>query len=62
MKSKKIEKNKDLSQEDSATIAASSLAQYFKDKNWKIISFFPNTKCCQRICSNDKKISSKKSK
>lgn len=26
-------------------MAASSLAKYFKDNQWKIISFFPNAKC-----------------
>ncbi len=26
-------------------LAASSVAKYFKENRWKIISFFPNAKC-----------------
>ena len=26
-------------------MAASSVAKYFKENRWKIISFFPNAKC-----------------
>lgn len=31
-----------------ATMAASSVAGYFKDNDWKIISFFPNSSCPHR--------------
>lgn len=27
------------------SMAVSSVASYFKDKGWKIVSFFPNTLC-----------------
>ena len=29
-------------EKNAATLAASSLAQYFYEKKWKIVSFFPN--------------------
>lgn len=31
------------------TLAASSVARYFKDKQWKIISFFPNSVCAKPV-------------
>lgn len=30
-------------------MAASSVAKYFKENRWKIISFFPNAKCAGRV-------------
>ena len=30
-------------------MAASSVAKYFKENSWKIISFFPNAKCAGRV-------------
>lgn len=31
------------------TLAASSVARFFKDHHWKIISFFPNADCPNRV-------------
>ncbi len=30
-------------------MAAASMAKFFKDQNWKIISFFPNTPCSKKV-------------
>lgn len=30
-------------------MAAASMAKFFKDQNWKIISFFPNTPCSKNV-------------
>lgn len=32
-----------------STMAASSVARYFKENRWKIISFFPNVDCPNRV-------------
>ncbi len=55
MKEKKSEKTKSGKQYKASTLAACSVAQYFKEKEWKIISFFPNSKCCQKKTLNPKK-------
>lgn len=37
-----------------STLAASSVVRFFKERNWKIISFFPNTPCCEKKNKNEK--------
>ena len=32
-----------------AVMAAASVAKYFKENGWKIISFFPNAVCPNRV-------------
>lgn len=42
----------DVCSEDDKTassMAASSVAKFFKEKGWKIISFFPNASCASRV-------------
>ena len=34
--------------QSAAALAAGSMAKFFKDQNWKIISFFPNTPCAKK--------------
>lgn len=31
------------------SMAAASMAKFFKEQNWKIISFFPNTPCSKKV-------------
>ena len=35
-------------EKNASTLAAASVAQYFKEKNWKIITFFPNSPCAKK--------------
>lgn len=42
-------------------MAAASLAKYFKEKRWKIISFFPNAKCAGKAVKTPRR-GGKKSK
>lgn len=36
---------------EAGSMAASSVAQYFKSKDWKIVSFFPNSVCRKKDSS-----------
>ena len=39
---------------EAASLAASSILNYFKEHKWKIISFFPNASCVGRDCPLEK--------
>lgn len=60
MKEKKVQLTEKGKSNDASTLAASSLAQFFKEKKWKIVSFFPNCPCGQGQCPNRKAPSCKK--
>ena len=62
MREKKNKQTAICNQEDAATLAAGSVAEYFKEKNWKIISFFPNSQCAQKAYPRQKVLSRSKSK
>lgn len=47
---------------NASTLAAASLAQFFKEKNWKIITFFPNSPCAKESVKASKKTSACKAK
>lgn len=52
-KDKKITERCDA--KESSTLAASSVAQFFKENNWKIISFFPNAECIKKRAKGKQK-------
>ena len=33
---------------EASTLAASSLVHFFKQRDWKIVSFFPNSPCARK--------------
>ena len=62
MREKKSKVKDECKQEDSATLAASSIAQYFTSNNWKIVSFFPNSPCAHKNVPSNKEDSHSKTK
>lgn len=62
MKEKKSKQKGTCDGKEASTLAAGSIAQYFTENNWKIISFFPNSPCAQNQCLKGEILSEKNKK
>jgi len=49
MKEKKEQNTSQSDTVSASTWAAYSIGEYFRENNWKIVSFFPNSKCSKRF-------------
>lgn len=45
MKKEKPDATGSCDRQEAGSAAASSLMQFFKQQNWKVVSFFPHSKC-----------------